>query len=364
MKRIIVIVLAGLVALGINFAYVQVKASEEKRQAVEKQFEQVKSDYEALQNSDQILINKNLTAEIDNIQKTYAKSVEIYEKLLDLRDKTSNTKKLELSWAKIISTLAKRDYPTVVKLTDELNKEIAKLEASLVVVKKVPASATKVSTDNGDFLVNIISADLSNTKVIIDTAAESECRNDCPVMSLADLAKRSGAFAAINSTYFCPATYPTCADKKNSFDTLLMNKNKIYFNSDNNVYSSNPVAVFSGTSRFMEKGSEWGRDTSVDAVLMGRPLLVFNGEVRFGGNDDAKESARGNRSFIGASGNTVYIGIVYSATVAEAARAIAKAGIKNAINLDSGGSTALWSNGKYLAGPGRDLPFGVLLVRR
>jgi exopolysaccharide biosynthesis protein len=364
MKKIIVIVLIGLIALGTNFAYAQVKMSNEKRQVVEKELEQVKTDYEKLQSSDQILINKNLTTEIDSIQKTYLKSVEIYEKLLDLRDKNGDTKKLEISWAKIISTLAKRDYETVVKLTDELNKEITKLEASLVVVKKAPVSGTKVTTDNGDFVVNVISADLSNTKVIIDTAATSDCKNDCPVMPLGELAKRSGAFAAINSTYFCPATYPSCSEKKNSFDTLLMNKNKIYFNSDNNVYSSNPVAVFSGTSRFMEKGSEWGRDTSIDAVLMGRPLLVFNGEVKFGGNDDTKESARGNRSFIGASGNTVYIGIVYSATVAEAARVIAKMGIKNAINLDSGGSSAMWSNGKYLAGPGRDLPFGVLLVRR
>jgi exopolysaccharide biosynthesis protein len=97
---------------------------------------------------------------------------------------------------------------------------------------------------------------------------------------------------------------------------------------------------------------------------MGSPLLVFNGEIRFGGNSDTKESARGNRSFIGAVGNTVYMGVVYSATVAESAKVLAKLGIKNAINLDSGGSSAFWSNGKYLAGPGRDLPLGVLLVRR
>ena len=175
---------------------------------------------------------------------------------------------------------------------------------------------------------------------------------------------RSNAVAAINGPYFCPASYPACGQKKNSFDTLLMNKNKTYFNSDNNVYSTNPVAVFSTTSRFMEKGSDWGRDTSVDSVIMGRPMLVFNGEVKFGGNNDNKETARANRPFIGATDNTVYIGIIYSATVADSAKVIAKMGIKNAINLDSGGSTAFWTGGKYLAGPGRSLPFGILLVKR
>ena len=38
-------------------------------------------------------------------------------------------------------------------------------------------------------------------------------------------------------------------------------------------------------------------------------------------------------------------------------------GMDNALNLDSGGSTALWSGG-YKAGPGRNIPNAVLFVRK
>jgi hypothetical protein len=36
-------------------------------------------------------------------------------------------------------------------------------------------------------------------------------------------------------------------------------------------------------------------------------------------------------------------------------------GMENALNLDNGGSTALWSGG-YKVGPGRDLPNVILFV--
>lgn len=58
-----------------------------------------------------------------------------------------------------------------------------------------------------------------------------------------------------------------------------------------------------------------------------------------------------------------YIGVVHGATVAESAKVIQAMGIKNAINLDSGGSSAFWSGG-YKVGPGRDLPNVVLFVKR
>ncbi len=169
----------------------------------------------------------------------------------------------------------------------------------------------------------------------------------------------------INGPYFCPAEYPSCAGKTNSFDTLLMNKSKTYFNSDNNVYSTVPAVIFSGGSaRFVGRSLEWGRDTGVDAVIASQPLLLSGGEIRFGGDGDPKKGSRGSRSFIGSKGSTVYIGVVRSATVAEVAHVLKTMGIENALNLDSGGSTAFMANGKYVAGPGRNTPFGIVLVRK
>lgn len=372
----------ALMVLGAEKIYSQIKFLNNQKQKLSEdfsqltgQFNELDKNYQELKNTDQIKINEKLDQDIKIIQKNYQDSVKLYERILDISGK-SGVLKIETNWAEIISLLSKNNYASASASMEKLSVDIKKIEDMATIAKipeNLPIKDTPpesglakqiVETDVGNFMVNIISANLSNTKLVVDTASNGDCKNDCPVLPLAEFAKRSGAIAAINGPYFCPATYPTCSDKKNSFDTLLMNKNKIYFNSDNNIYSGNPVAIFSNSSRFVESGSSWGRDTSVDAVIMGRPLLVFNGEIKFFGNSDTKETSRGNRSFLGASDGTVYIGIVYSATVAEAAKVIAKLGIKNAINLDSGGSSAFWSNGKYLAGPGRDLPFGILLVKR
>ncbi|PJE62049.1 hypothetical protein COU87_01310 [Candidatus Roizmanbacteria bacterium CG10_big_fil_rev_8_21_14_0_10_39_12] len=51
------------------------------------------------------------------------------------------------------------------------------------------------------------------------------------------------------------------------------------------------------------------------------------------------------------------------ATVAESAYVIHALGIQNAMNLDSGGSTALWSSG-YKAGPGRNIPNAILFIAK
>ncbi len=219
-----------------------------------------------------------------------------------------------------------------------------------------------VVTDAGKFTVAYASADLNNTRVIVDTASEGTCGNGCPVLPLATYVKRTGGFAGINGSYFCPASYPQCAGKTNSFDTLLMNKDKVYFNSDNNVYSVVPAVIFKDNwARFVERSLEWGRDTGVDSVIANQPLLVLNNEIKFGGDADPKKGSRGSRGFIGTTGSRVFIGIVRNATVAQAAIAVKALGVENALNLDSGGSTALWYGG-YKAGPGRNIPNAIILA--
>ena len=97
-----------------------------------------------------------------------------------------------------------------------------------------------------------------------------------------------------------------------------MYKNKVYFNSANNVYSNVPAAIFSGNSaRYVGASSQWGRDTGVDAVIANQPLLVSGGNVVFGGDDEVKRAGAGNRSFVGSSGSTAYIGVVYNANAAQ-----------------------------------------------
>lgn len=213
--------------------------------------------------------------------------------------------------------------------------------------------------------MSIVAADLNSTKVIVDTASDSDCRDSCPVLSLAEYASRNGAYAGINGSYFCPAAYPSCAGKTNSFDTLLMNKNKRYFNSDNNVYSTVPAAIFSpGSVRFVGQSLQWGRDTSPDSVIANYPLLVAGGNINFTeAPNEPKFGGKASRTFIAAKGNMVYIGIVHGASMGESAKVLKALGMDNALNLDQGGSTALWHGG-YKAGPGRNIPNAVLFVNR
>ena len=144
-----------------------------------------------------------------------------------------------------------------------------------------------------------------------------------------------------------------------------MNKNKFYFNSGNNVYSTNPAVIFgNGWIRFVAHTSEWGRDTGVDGVLSNFPLLVFNSSITYSEPGDNKMSIKSSRGFVANKGNIVYIGVVFNATVADSAKVIKAMGMENAINLDGGGSTALWYQGSYKAGPGRNLTNSILFLKK
>lgn len=331
-----------------------------------------------LQNQDQVKINQELKANLQNIKNTYSTAVSSYEDLLKLKEQAGKTQELEELYTRSLLDLVKEDYRAaqgkLSELAGKIEAEQTRLAAASVPPpQNVPESSSppgsgysrqSVPTDAGSFLVTIVAADLNSTRVIVDTAADSDCHNDCPVLSLASYVARNGAFAGVNGSYFCPAAYPSCAGKNNTFDTLAMNRNQVYFNSDNNVYSTIPAVIFgSGWVRFVGQSLEWGRDTSVDGVLANKPLLVSGGNIVFTGGGEAKEGARGGRSFVANQGSQIYIGVVHNATVAESAKVMKALGMENALNLDDGGSTALWYGG-YKVGPGRDLPNVILFVRK
>jgi len=379
---LIVSIIIPLTSLGLNFlekeseGKIRLANSSAKEANLKRQLRAITQELESFKNQDQYLINQDQKKEIENIQTTYQKAVKAYEKLLDLKDLVKKTDQSDSLFADALSLLSQRNYASASAVLASLDQLIEKEKEKTVASFKIPENVTsantppgsgyrrqKVTTDAGSFLVDLVVADLNSTRVIVDTASGSDCSNDCPVLPLLDYVTRNGAFAGINGSYFCPATYPTCSEKKNSFDTLLMNKSKVYFNSANNVYSTVPAVIFYGnTARFVTQSLEWGRDTGVDAVIANYPLLTFNGQL-FSSGGDEKQASKGNRSFIGVTGNTVYIGVVHSASVAESAKVVYTLGINSALNLDDGGSTALWYSG-YKVGPGRNLPNVILLVRK
>lgn len=342
-----------------------------------KKLEIVEKELKELKAQDQYVINQELKDKMKNIESTYKKAVTSYEKLLDLKTVSKKTEKQDELFAKAIDLLSKLNYAsanaTLTTLTQQIDDEKTKIASAFTIPETAKASNAppnsgysrqSVNSDIGTYLVDIIAADLNSTRVIVDTASDSDCSNNCPVLSLGDYVSRNGAFAGINGSYFCPVEYPSCAGRTNSFDTLLMNKNKKYLNSDNNKYSNVPLIFFSGNSAGVRGQSlDWGRDTGVDMVLANQGLLLSGGNIAFGGDGDPKKGSKGTRSFVGNKGTTAYIGVVHSVTVAEVAHVLKTLGLENALNLDSGGSVALWSSG-YKAGPGRNIPNAILFVRK
>ncbi|OGK14074.1 hypothetical protein A2862_03615 [Candidatus Roizmanbacteria bacterium RIFCSPHIGHO2_01_FULL_38_41] len=353
----------------------QEKKLSESLEMIKKQVDDKEKELVAVQNEDQYKKNKALEDEIKNIHDGYEKAVSIYEELVKLKEQTNKTEELDKRFTKALTLLSEKNYASASAelnvLSLKIKDEQSKLVASFTIPKNVPVNNAppgsgyrrqQVQIDIGSYLVDIFTADLNSVRVIVDTAADGDCRDNCPVLALGDYVSRSGAIAGINGPYFCPASYPSCAGKTNSFDTLLMNKNKVYFNSDNNVYSTVPAVIFTGNSaRFVGQSLEWGRDTGVDSVIASQPMLLSGGNIVYGGDSEPKRGSKGSRSFIGTSGSTVYIGVVHNATVAEVARVLHGLGIQYALNLDSGGSTAFWVGG-YKVGPGRATPFGILIV--
>lgn len=348
-------------------------------QQLQTQLSETQNELLDIKNTDQVLRNDQLEQRMTELKKTYAESVKHYERILVLSDLKADTNLLEKTLAKLFTQISKDQLEESKTTLAQLNKDISDVENKLKTTAAAPApSVTKtsnqppasgysrqnVTTDIGNFVVSMVAGDLSNTRVIVDTASTSDCANNCPVLPLAEYVNRNGGYAGINGSYFCPESYPSCAGKTNSFDLLVMNKDKVYFNSANNVYSNNPAVIFSNNNvRFVSAAQEWGRDTSVDGVLSNFPLLLMSGEIRFGGNDDPKQGSKGNRSFVANKGNVVYIGVVHSATVAETAKVLKALDMQSAMNLDSGGSTALWSGG-YITGPGRNIPNAIVFVKK
>ncbi|HUD20045.1 MAG TPA: phosphodiester glycosidase family protein [Patescibacteria group bacterium] len=348
-----------------------------ENQKLQSQVATIAQELSDIQHQDQYVKNKQLSSDITDIESTYQQTVATYEDLLRLKDVEKDTTKYDDAFADVLSLLSKRNYASAASelttLQNNITGEQQKIASSFTIPSNVPSSNAppgsgfsqqSVTTDIGTFLVDMIAADVSTTHVYVDTASSGTCGNNCPVLPLGDYVSRTGAFAGVNGGYFCPADYPSCAGKTGSFDTLLMNKNKVYFNSDNNVYSTVPAVIFgNGFIRFVGRSLEWGRDTGIDSMIANQPLVLSGGTIAFGGNGDPKMSSKSTRGFVANKGNTVYIGMMFNASVSDMGHIAKALGFDNTLNLDDGGSAALWSGG-YKVGPGRNLPNAIVFVRK
>lgn len=228
-------------------------------------------------------------------------------------------------------------------------------------------SSVSVHTEKGDFSVSVLSIDLNSARMITDTGNDSDCSDNCNVIPLADYIARNGGFAGINGTYFCPPDYAECAGKKNTFDFSVYNTRLGHWiNQGMLSWGNRAIVYFDGSgAHYMQNASGFGG--GLTAGIVNYPGLLSGGSVQIDDNQSGlsdKQKSVGTKVGIGVRGTkNIMVVIGHSLNMQQFAYVFKALGADGALNLDDGGSTALYYNGRYYAGPGRALPNAIIFVR-
>lgn len=227
-------------------------------------------------------------------------------------------------------------------------------------------SYQSVVTNRGTFGTHLIKLPLAEVSVKTVTANNENCINDCPTKSLAQYAQENGAYAGMNGCYFCPPDYSSCAGKVNSFDFAVYNSNVGKWLNENALgWNKTGLVTFSGSwPTFYERSTDYGVG-GISAGISNYPALLKGGNIIVNEGDltSYQKDVKSPRGAIGADGTNIYLAIITGASVTDAAYAMQALGAQDALNLDGGGSSAIYVGGSYKVGPGRSLPNAVLLVK-
>lgn len=238
-------------------------------------------------------------------------------------------------------------------------------------------SQRNVATARGTFLVDVATLDLKKTtlKVMTDTSLNKDCGTGCLTLALKSYTDRRKAAFGLHGTYFCPAEYASCVGQTGSYYYPVLNSfSRVMINSKRLKYTNEPMVTFdySNTPKFYRHAKDYlGSDlfapvnlSGVRAAISNGPALVIQGSnvVNPTSLDTKQRTVRSYRGVLGWKGSTLYLFIVRGATVVDSGAVAAALGLDYAINLDGGGSTAMAHNGRYVLGPGRNIPNAILLV--
>ena len=220
-----------------------------------------------------------------------------------------------------------------------------------------PAPQSTNSTVTSGANYTILTFDLAATTVVTDTANDNDCANDCPTKPVAQYIAENGGRAGMNGTYFCPADYASCAGKVNSFDFAVWNnRHKRWINATTLFWSGRGMMVFRpGSAQFFACAGCVGAPSDITGGIVNYPSLLSGGQVLI--SDDG---TKGARSGIGFGGGKLFLVVARNASYFDLANIFKSLGAQEALNLDGGGSVALYDGG-YKVGPGRNLPNTVVI---
>jgi hypothetical protein len=235
-----------------------------------------------------------------------------------------------------------------------------------------------VSTAEGSFSVEFVKLQASRFRMETAVAEESECSNNCAAKSLSEYVSDSGAFAGMHGSYFCPPDYPDCADKINTFLSPFFDTERDRMANESGLrVHKGPILTYDSEARYRYFHRTEDMGSSVNdfedrygVELIGAasnyPSLVENGNVIVQSEErlEAGMLQNGVRGGIGVSPRHVYLVIARNTTVPNLAEIMKELGATDALNLDGGGSAAMWYDGSYRFGPGRLLPNAILFVAK
>ena len=230
-------------------------------------------------------------------------------------------------------------------------------------------SLLSVPTARGTFVVHLIKERLAEVTVRTVAANTAVCRRDCPVKPLAEYVAENNAYAGMNGTYLCPPDYGECASKVNSYEYAVYDSNRsAWLNLPSLATAQTGLVTFTGrTPTFYRRSSVYARErlslAPITAGLTMYPLLLQDGRIVDSDSEQSEaQKLRSMKGSIGVDDTFVYLALVASASVTESAHVLQALGVRDALNLDGGGTSAMWL-GSYRVGPGRLLPNAVLLMR-
>jgi len=221
-----------------------------------------------------------------------------------------------------------------------------------------------VNTSRGTFGVNLIKLSLATYSVRTISANSADCTNNCPVKPLAQYISENGAYAGMNGTYLCPPDYSSCAGKVNSYDFPVYNSNLgKWLNQVALSWTSIGLATFNGkTAKFYKLNNQYSF-APVTAAISNFPVTLLGGNIVVTETEQTDyQKLKGIKGSIGSDGVNVYLALISGANVTDSAYVMQALGAKDALNIDGGGTSAMFISGSYKVGPGRLLPNAVVLV--
>ncbi|WP_246317410.1 phosphodiester glycosidase family protein [Paenibacillus agri] len=220
----------------------------------------------------------------------------------------------------------------------------------------VVAAAKSVKVGSRSFQIQTVTVSLLHPKVRLDMVLAGNTVGK--VEDLNSIAKRSGAIAAVNGTFFDAYT-------KGSYKAPYG-----YIVSNGKLLKDSPAdrrAVFAYDKNYLA-GLVAGLDFKarfnagqVEGAVQAGPRLLLDGKVSLnvaaeGFRDPKILTGGGARSALGLTrDHKLIIVTTGGATIPQMAEIMKQAGAYQAMNLDGGASSGLFYNGKYLTSPGRQI---------